>query len=179
MVPSAVRRGVEPSSIGLREVVGKIVKKMGLKIESLDAIPDDEFAEGYYYNGPAKTALTSVLEPRGVTSYEVAGIMQFARREEQPAAGEFLLTKQTGLIGSPSVTENDGARAKMALNDSIELGQIVVISSDALDGRFKVRSVVHRGDSWGGEFVTEIKGERDNRAVGDELLALDLTGGFA
>ena len=146
-----------PGRVGLREVVKRIVKVMGLQIGTLDVVPDETFEEGYYYNGSAKTALTRLLEPRGVTSYEAAGMMLFARRGAEVPVGESLLTERTGLIGSPSVTEDDGVRAKMALNGSIELDQVVEIQSEALNRRFVVNSVVHRGDNWGGEFVTEIE----------------------
>ena len=139
-----------PGRVGLREVVKRIVKVMGLQIGTLDVVPDETFEEGYYYNGSAKTALTRLLEPRGVTSYEAAGMMLFARRGAEVPVGESLLTERTGLIGSPSVTEDDGVRAKMALNGSIELDQVVEIQSEALNRRFVVNSVVHRGDNWGG-----------------------------
>ena len=144
----------------LRSVVKKIVEKMGLKIETLDAVPDEQLEEGYHHNGSAKTALKSLLEPFGVTPYEVYGTMSFAGAGSSLVGGRFLLDKETGLIGSPSVTENEGARAKMALNGSIELGQTVQISSEALEGWFTVTSIAHRGDNWGGEFVTEIEGTK-------------------
>ena len=58
-----------------------------------------------------------------------------------------------------------GFRAKMALNRSIELGQLVEVSSEAVDGWFSVKTIVHRGDNWGGEFVTEIEGIKANASA--------------
>ena len=144
--------------VSLRWLVEQIVGAMGLGIRELEVVPDEQLDDGYHHNGPAGTALKNLLEPRGVTPYEVSGVMHFSRSGEGARIGGFLLDKDTGLIGSPSVTENDGARAKMALNGSIELGQTVEIDSEALKGYFKVRAIVHRGDNWDGEFVTEIEG---------------------
>ena len=48
----------------------------------------------------------------------------------------------------------------MALNRSIELSQLVEVSSEAVDGWFTVKTIVHRGDNWDGEFVTEIEGAK-------------------
>ncbi len=171
----------EEGPVGLREVIREIVNTMGLGLEagSLDAVPDEALEDGYSFNGPAKTALTRLLEPRGITSYEVGGVMHFAAGEGGAVGGEFRLNRFTGLIGSPSVTENDGARAKMALNGSIELGQTVQISSEALDGWFEVRSIAHLGDNWGGEFVTEIEGKRVEPSLEGVSLLRDFTQGVA
>ena len=169
----------EEGPVGLREVIREIVDTMGLGLEasSLDAVPDEALADGYSFNGAAKAALTRLLEPRGITSYEVGGVMHFAAGEGDAVEGEFLLNRFTGLIGSPSVTENEGARAKMALNGSIELGQTVQISSETLDGWFEVTSIAHRGDNWGGEFVTEIEGARAEPSLEGVPLVRDFTQG--
>ena len=68
-----------------------------------------------------------------------------------------VLDEGGGLIGSPSVTET-GARAKMLLNTVLELDHLVEIKSELLNGRYTISSITHRGDTWSGEFVTEIEG---------------------
>ena len=68
-----------------------------------------------------------------------------------------VLDESGGLIGSPSVTET-GARAKMLLNTDLHLEQLVEIKSELLSGRYTISSITHRGDTWSGEFVTEIEG---------------------
>ena len=68
-----------------------------------------------------------------------------------------VLDEPGGLIGSPSVTET-GARAKMLLNTDLHLEQLVEIKSELLSGRYTISSITHRGDTWSGEFVTEIEG---------------------
>ena len=138
----------------------RIVDAMGLRIESDQAVPDEELEEGFFYNGSAKSALKDLLEPHKVTAYEVGGVMHFTHRDNEPERGTFFLSHATGLIGTPSLTEDEGLRAKMALNGSIELGQLVEVSSEAVDGWFRVKTIVHRGDNWGGEFVTEIEGAK-------------------
>ena len=68
-----------------------------------------------------------------------------------------VLDEPGGLIGSPSVTET-GARAKMLLNTDLHLKQLVEVKSELLSGRYTISSITHRGDTWSGEFVTEIEG---------------------
>ena len=149
---------VEP--VKLRDLVRRVVDAMGLRIESDNAVPDEELEDGFFYTGSAKSALKDLLEPHKVTAYQVGGVMHFTHRDNEPERGTFFLSHATGLIGTPSLTEDEGLRAKMALNRSIELSQLVEVSSEAVDGWFRVKTIVHRGDNWGGEFVTEIEGAK-------------------
>ena len=146
--------------VKLRDLVRQVVGAMGLRIESDNAVPDEELEDGFFYTGSAKSALKNLLEPHKVTAYEVGGVMHFTHRDNEPERGTFFLSHATGLIGTPSLTEDEGFRAKMALNRSIELSQLVEVGSEAVDGWFRVKTLVHRGDNWGGEFVTEIEGAR-------------------
>ena len=175
---AVVNRSIE-GPVDLHDVIREVVNKMGLEIGPLDAIPDEELADGYQYNGSAKTALTRLLEPRGVTPYVVSGAMHFALGGGDATGTQFRLTRFTGLIGTPSATENDGARAKMALNNGIELGQPVEIRSDALEGYYKVTSIAHRGDSWAGEFVTEIEGTKADPPLEGVEFVRDFSRGVA
>ena len=154
---------VEP--VKLRDLVRRIVDAMGLRIESVQAVPDEELEDGYSYTGSAKSALKDLLEPHKVTAYAVGDVMHFTHRDDEPERGTFFLSHATGLIGTPSLTEDEGLRAKMALNGSIELSQLVEVRSEAVDGWFKVKTLVHRGDNWGGEFVTEIEGIKANASA--------------
>ena len=144
----------------LRDLVRRIVDAMGLRIESDHAVPDEELEDGFFYTGSAKSALKDLLEPHKVTAYEVGGVMHFTHRDNEPERGTFFLSHATGLIGTPSLTEDEGLRAKMALNRSIELSKLVEVGSEAVDGWFRIKTIVHRGDNWGGEFVTEIEGAK-------------------
>ena len=146
--------------VRLRDLVRRVVDAMGLRIESVQAVPDEELEDGFFYNGSAKSALKDLLQPHKVTAYQAGRVMHFTHRDDEPERGTFFLSHATGLIGTPSLTEDEGFRAKMALNRSIELSQLVEVSSEAVDGWFRVKTLVHRGDNWGGEFVTEIEGAK-------------------
>ena len=94
--------------VGLRELVRRIVDAMGLRIESVQAVPDEQLEDGYSYNGSAKSALKDLLEPHKVAAYQVGDVMHFTHRDDEPERGTFLLSHATGLIGTPSVTEDEG-----------------------------------------------------------------------
>ena len=48
-------------------------------------------------------------------------------------------------------------KAKMVLNADIELGQSITLQSIQLTGGYKVKTILHQGDTWGGEWATGIE----------------------
>ena len=92
--------------VRLRDLVRRVVDAMGLRIESDHAVPDEELEDWFSYNGPAKSALKNLLEPHKVTAYAVGGVMHFTHRDNEPERGTFFLSHGTGLIGTPSLTED-------------------------------------------------------------------------
>ena len=90
---------VEP--VKLRDLVRRIVDAMGLRIESDQAVPDEELEEGFFYNGSAKSALKELLEPHKVTAYQVGGVMHFTHRDDEPERGTFLLSHANGAYWHP------------------------------------------------------------------------------
>ncbi len=146
-----------PGPVRLREVVRQIIEAMGMAVGPLDAIPDYvQLTDGYSRTGAGMAALRDLLEPRGLTAYEIAGTVHIAGSDQPLAGGVFDVSERTGMIGSPALTDT-GVRVKLALNGALQLDQTVELHSLRLNGRFKVVSIVHRGDNWGGEFVTEIE----------------------
>ena len=140
----------------VRNIAGLIAKEIGLPLGPVDAIPEDAVMINYARSGSAERALTALLERVECTWFEADGLIRINRRKEtQPDAPAFTLSPETGLVGSPSVTE-EGAECRMFLNPLIAIGSAVTLESDVLKGRWKVVSVRHTGDNWQGPFETAI-----------------------
>lgn len=78
-------------------------------------------------------------------------------KTDKPADGTaFLLSSQSGLIGSPS-KDKDGVTAKCCLNPQLKIYDPVQIQSFAVNGVFKILTVKHSGDTHGNGWETEIK----------------------
>ena len=150
------KRGLTP----LRDIVAELVATMDLTLGSTNDLPDVRI-ENYSYGGKAAEALTRLLRPRGVEWYVENEEVLFASGQAASSTlPEFLLNEAAGLIGSPSRTEN-GARAKMLLTNLIRRNQRVRIKSELVTGLFKANVITHKGDTWGGEWITEIEATHD------------------
>ena len=68
-----------------------------------------------------------------------------------------LVNASSGLIGSPSVTD-EGVKAVSLLNANIRPGGRVKVESSLVTGIYKVTQLVYRGDNREGDFFTEFLG---------------------
>ena len=142
--------------IALPALIRDIVSTMGLAHHSsLFIVPSEVLAE-WSYIGRCRDALDALLTPRGIRWYVQGGEVLFGNDVGQPLAGNFTLSQSSGLIGSPARTE-DGMKAKMVLNADIELGQTITLQAVQLTGGYKVKTILHQGDTWDGEWATGIE----------------------
>lgn len=86
--------------------------------------------------------------------------------------GIVLLTPQSGLIGTPAITDN-GVRASALLNPEIRPNRRVRIVSEtlemnAMDGVYRVSEATYSGNNMDGEFKVEITGESIQSGKVDE-----------
>ena len=142
--------------IALPTLIRDIVGTMGLTAHpSISIVPNETLAE-WSYVGRCRDALNALLMPRGIRWYNQGGMILFGNDKGTPAAGAFTLSQASGLIGSPARTE-DGMKAKMVLNADIELGQTITLQSIQLTGGYKVKTILHYGDTWDGEWATGVE----------------------
>lgn len=77
--------------------------------------------------------------------------------------GTVVLTPETGLVGTPTITDN-GIKVSALLNPEIRPNRRVQVKSQVLemnaaDGMYRVSSVRFHGDNMTGEFLADIVGE--------------------
>lgn len=78
-------------------------------------------------------------------------------------AGEVLISAETGMIGTPSITDN-GVKVKCFLNPAIRPNRIVQVQSQILemnsqDDRYRVSELNFSGDNMQGDFTASLHGE--------------------
>lgn len=86
--------------------------------------------------------------------------------------GAILISPSTGMIGTPSITDN-GMRVKALLNPGARPNRQVVVESETLTmnargGRYRISQVDFDGDNQEGDFVMNITGESLNGKKVDE-----------
>lgn len=77
--------------------------------------------------------------------------------------GVVVISPETGMIGSPSITDN-GVRVSALLNPEVRPGRRVQVKSQTLemnaaDGMYRVSSLTFSGDNQKGDFKMDIEGE--------------------
>ena len=143
----------------LKDVVSDIVNydldpSSNLQIGNINNIPDVSI-KNWSMTAPAKTALTSLLRPRGITWFQDDEFVEFSQRK-LPVFGSstVFISSDTGLIGSPTETDR-GVRVRSLLNHRIRLGNIIHLKSKFINKEYKVVSLIHNGSNWGGSFFTD------------------------
>ncbi len=149
-------------AVPMETVLQDVASDMGLTVDGskLGALPPMS-VDGSLDPDSGENVLSSVLRSSGIEWYEVDGELLFSVPGQASEESAFLLNSDTGMIGSPTLTDA-GARAKMLLNGDVSLDQELVIESDTVEGRFKVVAISHKGDNWTGEFATELEAVRLN-----------------
>ena len=148
------------SALPLENVVADIVASMGFSLGPTRAIPAGVVVENYVYHGKAVDALTDLLRPRGVRWWVQNEEVLFTSLGHVLTSPDLLINQRTGLIGTPTRAEGsntDGGRVKVLLDPNIRIAQPFRLESEFLSGRYKVATLIHRGDNWADEFVTEIE----------------------
>ena len=153
---AAVFARAYPGLLSLPTIVSQIAESLEMPTGPLDAIPDLEIQD-YVTIGKAEDALTGLLRPRGVEWFVADGVIQFSAQGRAGRPLGLVISEATGLIGSPSRTEDGGARAKVRLNPLLRLGGQVRIASQVLQGDYKITALVHKGDTWDGAWATEVE----------------------
>lgn len=112
--------------------------------------------------GRVKDQLTQVLSPLGI-QWSTQNSKLELLRDVDTTGLTYVISQETGMIGSPEWTspKNDTkpnqVKVKCLLQPEIVAGSPIKIQSLATNGTFRVQKVVHRGDTHGKEWITEIE----------------------
>jgi hypothetical protein len=139
-------------------VLQQILLQMGLGLgPGSPVLPPRVFTSDTTFFGLASDALNQICSDAGASWSIQDGNVVILLDDSQPTIETaILLTSDSGLIESPSVTD-DGVNLKSLLNPGIRPGRILSVLSFASQGFFKARKVVHTGDTEGNAWYTEVE----------------------
>lgn len=139
-------------------ILSDLTGKFGLELGQLKLVNNITYPKGRVIAGMLKDALKDITAECGSQLTITKGKIVIKPFNEGKAIG-FLLTSDTGLLGSPepfSREENDkiinGFKVQMLLNHRITVNSIIQIQSKTANGSFRVQSGKHTG-----EFITEVE----------------------
>ena len=129
----------------IRQIITDVVSDMGLTAGPLEAIPAGETAENWAWSGQSSRALTALTKRVDARWYDDDGVVRFTRRgQATTGAPDLVLSKDTGLIGTPTITDR-GANATSLLRPLARIGARVQVESDAVNGSWLVAGLRHEG----------------------------------
>ena len=132
-----------------------VAADMRLAVGDISTLPDETLFE-WAWSGKSSDALTSLLEPRDLRWFEFKREVRFSTPAVPVIEHTVQIDSAHGLVGSPSVTDK-GARARVLLDPTIEVGMLARLRSEQIDGLYKIVQLLHRGDSWQGDNQTELE----------------------
>lgn len=154
-----------------------VTKSMGLQLDSRLNVSTDlqvGFASGRALSGRSADELTALLEPYGYTWSIQNGRMQILKDSDLRPGEAFVINESTGMILSPewqtpdvNTTKNGQLTKAAAKGPKLKLttllypqlvpGAKIQVQSNAIIGTFRIERLTHSGDTWEGDWTTEIE----------------------
>ena len=139
----------------VRNIIYDLAFDLDLGVGIVDAIPAEAVIENYAYSGTSSKGLTALLDPMGLSWWEDDGLIRVAqqRGQAQPDLPILLVSADTGMIGSPTPTD-EGAEVTMFFDPRVVRGTQFVLEADNLHGSWKCIAYKHDLENWDGPFST-------------------------
>ncbi len=155
------------AGVSARDVVRDIAASMGLSLPAQASAYEElsrQFASGEALFGPAQAELSRVLAASGLTWSIQDGALQILRDVDTTKGTAVLISQDNGMIDAPDLgapVKKNGPpvlTVKTLLNTDVKPGGKISVESRSVRGLYKVRKVLHQGDTHGQDFTTTIEG---------------------
>ncbi len=161
-----------PAKTKPKAMVEEILKKMpdvakGMW-QGLDDLP--EYKRPVTMCGPCTRELDKIGRTHGLYWSVQDGALEIIPKDGN-LDGEVLISKATGMIGVPSITDN-GIKVKTLLNPQLRCNRLIRVESQILDmnskgQKYRISGLDFSGDNRDGEFIAAVAGEevKDKKAA--------------
>jgi len=144
----------------------EVATSLGLQLSGDVAASPDlqvQFASGHSLQGPARDELTRLLAPFGYHWSIETGRLQILKDQAVAPGTAFLISQDTGMIGSPdyATPERNGKppqlKVKTLLYPELFAGAPINVNSRDVEGVFRINKLIHSGDTHDSDWTTEIE----------------------
>lgn len=156
----------------VQDLVKEIKAESGNIVSAFLGIDDKPLSGPLTVQGSANLAIKDSLEQLGLEhSWQDNAIQVLERHKALNGTTAVLLTPDTGLLDSPEIQGIRGfirvpiARVRSLLNANITPGRLLRVESSSWTGNVVARKVTHTGQSWGGEWITDVEGVIEGTAA--------------
>jgi hypothetical protein len=137
-------------------MIQQVIAEMGIPIGSLGTVAPYTFAGPKAFNAPAREVLTELLEiDQSAWMIQDGAIYLFALGETLPG-NAILVSTETGLMGSPEVTDK-GINFKVRLNPVIRERSLIQLRSEEVTMALRVATVDQSGDTFARSWETKVQ----------------------
>lgn len=138
-------------------ILTAIIASMGLGLgPGSPVLPPRLIGTDMTFFGLAREALDQLVTDAGGSWSIQDGNLELLLEDLPTTEVGVFLTAETGLIGSPSRTD-DGVNFESLLNPAIKPGRPVNVISEQATGWYKPRKVIHSGSNRDGQFKTSVE----------------------
>lgn len=161
-------------------IVRDLAKAFGVPLTPLAALSNElkaRIPSGEVLQGSVADELTRLLDPFDIEWSFQQGRLQILKSRQVLSGSVRLISEDSGMIGAPEMTppkiiappKNIGhstgrakprvpkCKIKHELYPEVSPGEKIKVRSRSLDGTFRVECVKHKGDFFGGDWITEIE----------------------
>lgn len=150
----------------IADVAREAVKKLNLdkgNVEDKLSKLAGTYLQGYTAHGPAAAELDQILKSNGYDFSVQDGRLQILGDDETTGETAVFLDADHGLLGSPehgTPDKKDGKsflKIRALLQSRLHPGGKVEVDSETATGTYKIFTLDHRGDTHGGEWISEME----------------------
>lgn len=150
-----------------RKVLQDAARSLGLELPpeiEQSAELKEALSSGISMHGPTREILTRLLAPYGYGWSIQNGQLLILRTDEVRPGEAHLISRETGLIGSPELKEPEKpgdqseVRFSTLLFPELNVGQLAKVQSRFVNLACKMTDVSHKGDTRGDDWSTEVTG---------------------
>jgi len=158
-----INKSYAPRSLAL-QIINDLASSIGVRLdaESLASIPTTIFQHGFTATGSSKKILSELVARMGLEWSIQDGELKVLKPGLPSSDLSIVLTSDTGLLSVSNIVKEGGKpdakktgiEARSLLYPSIRPHRLLTISSQKINGAYKVRKVTHRGDTHEGEWTS-------------------------
>ena len=182
---STISKGYAPG-VSSKDVINDLATSMNMPLMLPGDAPEKIWDNGLSYYGSSRVLLDKVTSAAGLEWSMQSGNLQVIEHGGVTTRKGIVISSTSGMIGSPvrvrkakvqkagnktEVVANeeseDGWQVKALLMPMINPGDRVILESIVAEGIFRVQDIKFRGDSHGGDWMTEMTLVNPNKPLDD------------
>lgn len=144
--------------VSLDQVLTLLLSGLQLSIGHRDRLPDFQFANGYSNSGRISKILNDLARKAGFSWSVQRGEIIILRGRNTETQRGILVTKNTGLIGSPMKNKEKVEFRTLIIPDLRPGKRVRLVSERYGTINLKASKVTFVGDNWEGDWMQEVEG---------------------